>query len=121
MHRLCKSSGWKQIQTLAARKRRRFQGTDDELARRHYTTGVSTRAKRAVLGGVIAAILYVLISPLPELDATHLLNFPAPALMLLVVLLLTVPDPPPLPSWLRQAGFVAQGDTLLAQTCVRLC
>jgi len=82
---------------------------------------VSTRAKRAVLGGVIAAILYVLISPLPELDATHLLNFPAPALMLLVVLLLTVPDPPPLPSWLRQAGFVAQGDTLLAQTCVRLC
>ena len=82
---------------------------------------MSVRAKRAILGGVIAAILYVLISPLPELDATHLLNFPPADLMLLVVFLLSLPASRPLPAWLRREAFVAEGDNLLAQTCVRLC
>ncbi len=37
---------------------------------------VSGRLKLALLAVVIAAILYVLISPLPELAATSTLNFP---------------------------------------------
>jgi hypothetical protein len=93
---------------------------DDELARWHYTTCVSTRAKRAILGGVIAAILYVSLSPLPEFDAGHVLHF-LPELMFLILLLLMFPSSAPLPSWLRLADFLGDRDILLAQTCVRLC
>ena len=84
-----------------------------------YTTCVSSRAKQALLGGVIVAILYVLISPLPELDASHLLHFPAVSLIF-VVLLLISPLAPPLPRHLRFT-FPGERDTFLAQTCVRLC
>ena len=80
---------------------------------------MSNRAKQAILGGVIAAILYVLISPLPELHATHLLNLP-PAALIFVVLLLMSPVPPPL-TWHLRVVFLGERDTLLAQTCVRLC
>ena len=82
---------------------------------------MSARAKLLILSGVIAAILYVLISPLPELDATHLLSFPPQVLILLVLLLFPLPSDPRLPAWLRRDAFVADGDTLIAQTCVRLC
>lgn len=82
---------------------------------------VGSRTKQALLGIVIAAILYVLISPLPELAATNLLHFPAVPLMFLVVLLLMIPDPPALPPWLRRVVFFGERDILLAQTCVRLC
>jgi len=81
---------------------------------------VSSRAKQAVLGGVIAAVLYVLISPLPELDATHLLHFPAAGLIFFVVLLLISLPTPPLP-WYRHLALSGERDTFLAQTCVRLC
>ena len=94
---------------------------DDGLARRHYTIRVSARAKLLILTGVIAAILYVLISPLPELDATHLLHFPPQALTLLALLLFPLPSAQRLPGWLRRDAFVADGDCLIAQTCVRLC
>lgn len=81
---------------------------------------MKSRTKLAVLGVVIAAILYVLISPLPELDATHLLNFPVMSLVLLVVLLLMPPEPSRLP-WLRRPAYVGEREVLLAETCVLLC
>ncbi|HKR33157.1 MAG TPA: hypothetical protein VJT08_21940 [Terriglobales bacterium] len=46
---------------------------------------VNGRLKFLLLMVVVAAILYVLISPLPELAATNILNFPV--LPLIIVLL----------------------------------
>lgn len=47
---------------------------------------VSGRLKFLLLMVVVAAILYVLISPLPELAATSTLNFPVlPLIIILIV------------------------------------
>ena len=59
----------------------------DELEHAHYTTSVCSRAKLILLCVVIAAILYVLISPLPELAATTL-KLPIFSLILVVVLVI---------------------------------
>jgi len=48
---------------------------------------VSDRAKLILLLVVIGAILYVLISPLPELAATSTLKFPVVLVILIVFLL----------------------------------
>ena len=50
---------------------------------------VSGRLKFLLLVVVVAAILYVLISPLPELAATSTLNFPV---IPLIIVVLVVPN-----------------------------
>lgn len=47
---------------------------------------VSRRLKLALLIVVIAAILYVLVSPLPELAATSTLNFPVVPLIIVFLM-----------------------------------
>ena len=82
---------------------------------------VSYRAKLTLLTVVMAAILYVLISPLPELAATSALHLPVFALTVLVVLFLACPsEASRFSSYARVVGFVER-DTLLARECVRLC
>ena len=85
-----------------------------------YTIVVSYRVRLAVLSVVIAAILYVLISPLPELAATSALDLPVFALILLV-LFLTEPSPVSRLAWGMGAVTFLERDTLLARECVRLC
>ena len=81
---------------------------------------VSYRAKLALLSVVIAAILYVLISPLPELAATSASGLPVFTLILLVLLLAVPPSLSRLAGCSRAVTFLER-DTLLAQECVRLC
>jgi hypothetical protein len=86
-----------------------------------YYVAVNLRwFKRAIWLLVIYGILYVLISPLPELDATLsgksvLVFFVLVPYALLGLLVLNFPD-------LRPCGWypVAQTD-VLDKTCVRLC
>ena len=82
--------------------------------------GVSYRVKLTLLSVVIAAILYVLISPLPELAATSALNVPVFVLTLLVFLLVA-PSAASRLAWRTRTVTFLERDTLLAQECVRLC
>jgi hypothetical protein len=79
---------------------------------------VSRRLKFLLLIVVVAAILYVLISPLPELAATSTLNFPV--LPLVIVLLV-----PSLAVCVRssapQATDVLLDDDLPSRNCALLC
>ena len=82
---------------------------------------MSNRTKLTVLAVVIAAILYVRISPLPELAAHSALKSPVVTFMTLVILffgsLLEFPR-----SILRVPVMVmGERETVLALTCVRLC
>ena len=77
------------------------------------------RAKVVLLGVVLAAILYVLISPLPELAATSSLQFPVFAAVL--VLLLLGPVASPRLACLLRTPFLYERHGLLARSCVRLC
>jgi len=81
---------------------------------------VSYRAKLVLLGVVLVAILYVFISPMPELAATSTLKFPVFPLIFIVLILLSPTGSP------RPAGFLSDaswfdGNILLVRTCVRLC
>jgi hypothetical protein len=77
--------------------------------------------KAILLGVVIAAILYVLISPLPELDATSRLNFPALPFMLLSILIPGFCLPIPVLAWCGRIASLSDCDILQAKTCVMLC
>ncbi len=79
---------------------------------------VNGRLKFLLLMVVVAAILYVLISPLPELAATNILNFPVlPLIIVLLVqnLVITV--------WASavQIMDVSLDDDLPSRNCVLLC
>jgi hypothetical protein len=79
---------------------------------------VSGRLKLALLIVVIAAILYVLVSPLPELAATSTLNFPvAPLIIVLLVpnLLETARTPA------VQMADVWLDEDLPSRNCALLC
>lgn len=80
-----------------------------------------SQAKLILLCVVIAAILYVLISPLPELAATSTLKFPIFGLVLVVVLLIGFQLEIPLSSWYEQIAGGSEYDFRLAFICVRLC
>ncbi|HKR83707.1 MAG TPA: hypothetical protein VJS37_05995 [Terriglobales bacterium] len=80
---------------------------------------VSSRLKFLLLMVVVAAILYVLISPLPELAATSTLNFP----VLPLIIILIVPNlvdlartPPPV-----QITGVWLDEDLPSRNCALLC
>lgn len=80
---------------------------------------VSGRLKFLLLMVVVAAILYVLISPLPELAATSTLNFP----VLPLIIILIVPN---LVDLTRTASPVQITDVLLdedlpSRNCALLC
>jgi hypothetical protein len=77
--------------------------------------------KAILLGVVVVAILYVLISPLPELDATSALNFPVFPLMLLSILIPGFCLPTPVLAWCGRGASLSERDTLQAKTCVMLC
>ena len=94
---------------------------DDGSCGRHYTSRVSRRAKLVLLCVVIAAILYVLISPLPELAATTALKFPAPAFTLFVILLLGSLIHTLLLAGPSHENFFCSLGILLARNCVWLC
>jgi uncharacterized membrane protein len=81
---------------------------------------VSYRAKLILLGFVLVAILYVLISPLPELAVTSTLKFPVFPLILIVLVLLAFTGSSRL---LGMFGDVGTSDShvLLARSCVMLC
>jgi hypothetical protein len=81
---------------------------------------VSRRAKLMLLGVVLAAILYVLISPLPELAATSTLKFPVFPLILIVFILLSPTNSFGLTGLFGDASR-PECNILLARTCVRLC
>ena len=78
-------------------------------------------AKAILLGVVIVAILYVLISPLPELDATSRLNFPVFPLMLLSILIPGSCLPMAGLAWCGWGTSLSERDILQAKTCVMLC
>jgi hypothetical protein len=81
---------------------------------------VSYRAKLVLMVVVLAAILYVLISPLPELAATSNLKFAVlPLLLIVLILLAQASDSRPLRIWGNLA--CANSQTLLARSCVMLC
>jgi hypothetical protein len=94
---------------------------DDEVEDSHYTTSVRNRGKLILLGVVIGAILYVLISPLPELAATSTLKLPGFGLILLIVLLIGPPPEIHLSPWYEQIVCFCERHSMLAFTCVRLC
>jgi hypothetical protein len=77
--------------------------------------------KAILLGMVIVAILYVLISPLPELDATSTLNFPILPLMLLSILMPGFCLPTAVLAWCGRVASVSERDILQGKTCVMLC
>ncbi len=79
---------------------------------------VNGRLKFLLLMVVVAAILYVLISPLPELAATNILNFPV--LPLIIVLLV---QNPVISVWASavQIMDVSLDDDLPSRNCVLLC
>ena len=81
---------------------------------------VSHRAKLVVLGVVLGAILYVLISPLPELAATNTLKFPVFPLILILLILLSPTDSPRLVTHSGEADW-SDCHILLGRTCVMLC
>lgn len=81
---------------------------------------VSCRAKLLLLGVVLVAILYVLISPLPELAATKLLKFTVFPFILVVVILLSPTDSSRLLGLLGDAS-TSDCHILVAQSCVMLC
>ena len=80
-----------------------------------------SQAKLILLCVVIAAILYVLISPLPELAATSTLKLPIVGLIFVVVLLIGFRLEIPLSPWYEQVVCCSGHNSLLAFTCVRLC
>jgi len=77
--------------------------------------------KVILLGVVISAILYVLVSPLPELDATSTLNFPVFPLMLLSILIPGFGLPNSLLGWWGRVALLSERDILQGKTCVMLC
>ena len=80
---------------------------------------VSGRLKFLLLMVVVAAILYVLISPLPELAATSTLNFPVlPLIVILIVpnLVDLARTPPP-----GQITDVWVDEDLPSRNCALLC
>lgn len=79
---------------------------------------VNGRLKFLLLMVVVAAILYVLISPLPELAATNILNFPVlPLIIVLLVQNLVISV------WASavQIMDVSLDDDLPSRNCVLLC
>lgn len=79
---------------------------------------VNGRLKFLLLMVVVAAILYVLISPLPELAATNILNFPVlPLIIVLLVQNLVISV------WASavQIMDVSLDDDLASRNCVLLC
>ena len=82
---------------------------------------VCSQAKLILLGVVIAAILYVLISPLPELAAVSTLNLPDFALVLLLMLGIGSTLEIPLFTWHEQIVCFSEHHSTLELTCVRLC
>jgi len=82
---------------------------------------VHSQAKLILLCVVIAAILYVLISPLPELAATSTLKLPIFSLILVVLLLIGFGLEIPLFRWRQRVVCFSECHLLLAFTCVRLC
>jgi hypothetical protein len=79
---------------------------------------VNGRLKFLLLMVVVAAILYVLISPLPELAATNILNFPVlPLIIVLLVQNLVISV------WASavQIMDVPLDDDLPSRNCVLLC
>ena len=83
---------------------------------------VSYRAKLILLGFILAAILYVLISPLPELAATSTLKlhlFPLP--LILVVLILLSPCCGIRPARLSDDAPWSDCQFFLGRNCVMLC
>jgi hypothetical protein len=82
---------------------------------------VSSRTKLTVLAVVIAAILYVRISPLPELAAHSAIKSPVIMFMTLVILFFGSVLEFPGSIWRVLTIVSAERDTLLARTCVRLC
>ena len=82
---------------------------------------MSYRTKLTVLAVVIAAILYVRVSPLPELAAHSSLKSPVMAFMTLVILFFDSLLEFPRSIWRTPAMIVGERDTLLARQCVRLC
>lgn len=82
---------------------------------------MSNRTKLTVLAVVIAAILYVRISPLPELAAHGAIKSPIISFMTLVILFFASVLEPPHLVWHAPKVILDNRDTLLALTCVRLC
>ncbi len=79
---------------------------------------VSRRLKFILLMVVVAAMLYVLISPLPELAATSTLNFPVlPLAIILLVQNLAVCVRGSAP----QGTDVSLDDDLPSRNCALLC
>ena len=81
--------------------------------------GSWTRA--ILLGVVIVAIVYVLISPLPELDATSTLTYPVFPLILLSIVMPGFFLHIPASAWCPRFASLSEGDILQAKTCVMLC
>lgn len=81
---------------------------------------MSHGAKLILLGIVIITILYVLISPLPELAATSSLNLHISTYVFLIILLLARPAGARL-DFLRQLPFASEVTDVVDRTCVRLC
>lgn len=82
---------------------------------------MSNRTKLTVLAVVIAAILYVRISPLPELAAHSAIKSPVMIFMTLVILFFGSVLELPRSIWRVPVIVMGERDTLLALTCVRLC
>lgn len=79
---------------------------------------VNRRLKFLLLMVVVAAILYVLISPLPELAATSTLNFPVlPLLIVFLVQNLVICVRASAP----QSTDVSLDDDLPSRNCALLC
>jgi hypothetical protein len=81
---------------------------------------VGGRTKIILLGAVIAAILYVLISPLPELAATSTLKFPLLPLVLIVLLLGAQLPSSGFVRWARITA-VSERDILWSRNRILLC
>ena len=75
-------------------------------------------AKFVILLAAVAAILYVLISPLPELAATNTLNFPVVPLMM-VLLLQSLHDL--LLAFVKRNTSTLLDGYLRSRNCVLLC
>jgi len=81
---------------------------------------VSGRTKLILLCAIIAAILYVLISPLPELAATSTLKFPVLPLLLIIPLTGALVAPERRVFWSRITQ-VSERDILWSKNLVLLC
>jgi hypothetical protein len=92
-----------------------------EIRNRIKLAAVSSRAKLILLGLLIAAILYVLISPLPELAATSSLNVHLFSLVILIIILITPPGAEARHELLRNLSFWREFSDFLDRSCVRLC